>query len=72
MIFSIKVGLGSCGLAAGAGEVFTAAQKYVKKQKIKTTKKQKTRKNENTKPDARISSKYTEVYPNRWTRKWVL
>jgi len=35
--FSIKVGLGSCGLAAGAGEVFTAAQKYVKKQKIKTT-----------------------------------
>ena len=36
MSFKIKVGLGSCGLAAGAGEVFTAAQKYVKKQKLKT------------------------------------
>ena len=35
MSFNIKVGMGSCGLAAGAGEVFTAAQKYVKKQKIK-------------------------------------
>jgi len=30
----IKVGLASCGLAAGAGEVYTAIQKYLKKNKI--------------------------------------
>jgi len=31
----IKVGLASCGLAAGAGEVFEAINKYIKKNKIK-------------------------------------
>ena len=35
MSFVIKVGLASCGLAAGAGEVYDAIQKYIKKNKIK-------------------------------------
>ncbi len=33
---TIKVGLASCGLAAGAGEVYSAIEKYLKKSKVKT------------------------------------
>ena len=34
MSLVIKVGLASCGLAAGAGEVYDAIQKHIKKNKI--------------------------------------
>lgn len=35
MSFTIKVGLASCGLAAGAGEVFKALDEHIKTKKIK-------------------------------------
>ncbi len=35
MELTIKVGLASCGLAAGAGEVYSAIEKYLKKSKAK-------------------------------------
>ena len=35
MSFTIKVGLGSCGLAAGAGETYSTVKKFLKKNKIK-------------------------------------
>ena len=33
MNLSIKIGLGSCGLAAGAGEVYKAIEKYLAEKK---------------------------------------
>ncbi len=35
MSFTIKVGLASCGLAAGAGDVYHSIEKYLKENKIK-------------------------------------